>query len=93
MKVHLQSCRLNEDKHGNLWLATSELQRNNIYLPIAFDLVEIDTDAGVPVYYENLGYSQKRDAFWVRLIDPETEIESLEKGVEDYLANLGTSDS
>ena len=82
----LDECTLIEDRRGNLWLGVNELQRNGYYTYNNIDNVEVDDQ-----FYELMGYSEKRRAFWVRPVQIEGAAETLE---EEFIeSSVGDSQS
>jgi len=92
MKVILRNCKLQEDKKKRLWIPLNEFRKQGILDPGAPDLVEVETDEeGDPNYFfEVIGYSEKRDAFWVKEVRPEIEAENLDEEFEDYVKRMAS---
>lgn len=53
------------------------------------DIIEVGDDE--PDYYEVVGFSDKRKAYWVQKIKIDRMADNLEKEVEEYEQRMGTS--
>ena len=77
--MQLPSCRIVEDRSGRLWLPIAELKLKGVNIPKDLEVVAIDD-----TYYDVVGYSLKRQAFWIKPI----AIEGAAANIEDELDEL-----
>ena len=89
MKAELKECRLIEDGGGHMWLDVNQLFRAGYADPKQIEIVEV----GGEEFLEVLGYSEKRKALWVKLIDFEGAAENIEEEIERYGEQLRDSDA
>lgn len=84
MKVHLDKCKPITDKSGKQWLPKSIVGEDR-----QIDIIEVGPKNGDCDYYEVLGYSDKRGAFWIEKIDFDSLTDNLEQELEDYVERMG----
>ena len=82
-KLHLDACKTVTDKSGKEWLPASQAEGES-----AFDILEVGKGEACD-YYEVLGYSEKRQAYWIEKIDFESLTSNLEQELEDYVERMG----
>lgn len=82
----LEECTLIEDRRGHLWLGINELQRNGYRTYDSIETIQINEE-----WYDVIGFSEKRRAFWVKPIAIEGAAENVEE--EFYGADMGDGDS
>jgi hypothetical protein len=74
----LEECTLIEDRRGNLWLGVNELQRNGYYAYKDLEMIQVNDD-----WYDVIGFSDKRRAFWVKPIQVEGAADALEQELNE----------
>lgn len=70
----LDECTLIEDRRGNLWLGVNELQRNGYRVYNELETIQVEDE-----WYDVVGFSDTRQAFWVQPIVIEGAAETIEE--------------
>ena len=72
--IKLPDARFVEDSKGRLWLPISEILNRGIYNAKNAELIQVGDES----YYEVVGYSLMRRAYWVEKIEIEGAADNLE---------------
>lgn len=86
--AELQECKFLLDRSGRRWVNEEQISRAGYRDFHKIDLIKVDGEE----FYDVVGYSEKRRAFWVEPIELEGAAESLEKEVIAYVEGLGTGE-
>jgi hypothetical protein len=78
--IVLNAARFIEDNKGHMWLPISEILNRGLSNTREIELVQVDED-----FYEVLGYSFMRRAYWVKPIQIEGCADHLEDELDELL--------